>query len=215
MLNNRGYGLIRDVEVDLIEELLDTIKKEFGSLRFLEIGVSGGGTANGIFKRCQTIGLPCELSGVDLPVGAPQIQIPGYTFYEGDSMDMWRSVKGAFNFMFQDSCHCCVHGLCDFLNYSPFVELGGYVVFHDTAIKDGGTVQDEFLQPHSYAGKYDPGVLGIREAMEKMGLIQGYRTDWKMLKEVPSANGLYGMILLKKIKPLNHTFKLEKSLPKT
>lgn len=201
MLNTR-YGMIQEVECDLMDELLNNIKTEFGFLRFLEVGVSGGGTANGVLKRCQAIGLSYALSGVDLPVGAPQHVIPGYTFYEGDSMDMWRKVKGSFNLMFVDGCHCVNHSMCDFLNYSPMVEIGGYALFHDTALRDGATVQDEFLQPHSYAGSYASGVLGVRSGLEKMGLLQGYRTDWQILKEVPSSNGLFGMILFKKLKAI-------------
>lgn len=196
------YGLIREAESDLMDELLGTIKAEFGSLRFLEIGVSGGGTANGVYKRCQAIDLQCYLSGVDLPVGAPKNAIPGYKFYEGDSMDMWREVSGIFNLLFVDACHCVNHSMCDFLNYSPMVEVGGYALFHDTALRTGANVQDEFLQPHSYAGNFAPGVLGVREGLEKTGLLQGYRSDWQMMKELTSDNGLMGMILFKKLKPL-------------
>src|ERR1043165_4124466 len=147
------YGLLREVEAEFLDELMLTIQREFGTLRFLEIGVAGGGTAKGIVKRCQQIGLPFHVSGVDLPVGRPAVdELPGYKFYEGDSMDMWREIKDSFNLLFIDGCHCSNHSSCDFLNYSPMVEVNGYALFHDTALETGKEAQGEYGQDHSYAG---------------------------------------------------------------
>ena len=91
--------------------------------------------------------------------------------------------------------------MADFLNFSPFVVVGGYVLFHDTALPDGSYEQGPWPQNHSYAGK-PPSVLGVREGLKKLGLLQGYREDWKLIEEIPSDTGLMGAILFQKLKEL-------------
>jgi hypothetical protein len=98
-----------------------------------------------------------------------------------------------------DGCHCVNHAICDFSNYSPFVVQNGYCLFHDTALPTslGKVDQEAWPQDHSYAGK-PSSVLGVREGLKKLGLLQGYRTDWKLVEEVPSDTGLMGLMLFKK-----------------
>ena len=191
------YGFMREEEADLVDRILDKLMA-LGEVRFLEIGVFGGGTVSGVVRRCQQFGRSVFASGVDFaqwkPLPAP---LPDYDFHEGDSMDMWREIKRKYNFLFVDGCHCVNHSMCDFLNYSPFVEVGGYTLFHDTAKPSFGTHQEEWPQDHSYAGK-PPSVLGVREGLVKLGLLQGYRADWKLIEEIPSDTGLMGMCLFRK-----------------
>lgn len=195
------YGFMRGVEADLFDELLPKIRDEFGGVRFLEVGVFGGGTVTGVVRRCREINSPIYAAGVDFPEWCPQPHpLPNYEFHGVDSMDAWRSITNKFNFLMVDGCHCTNHAQCDFLNYSGFVETGGYVVFHDTALPTGKEKQEEWPQTdHSYAGK-PPSVLGVRQALVNLGLLQGYRTDWKLVKELPSDSGLMGMCLFKKLK---------------
>lgn len=198
------YGLIREVEADLFDRLLDTIKTKFGVIRMIEIGVLGGDTARGVYRRAKEIGCPAECSGVDFENYRPNpTPDPNYKFYAGDSMDAWRDFPKDYeaNILFLDGCHCVNHAQCDFLNYSPFVESCGYCLLHDTAVPQGKVKQEAFPQNHSYAGQPDS-VLGVREGLKKLGLLQGYRTDWKLVEEVSSDTGLFGMILFKKMADL-------------
>ncbi len=206
------YGFVREEEYPFIDKAIDLCYAEFKEIKFLEIGVFHGGTVAGIARRCKEIGCPLTASGVDCMAAYkpdrnlfPEIPAD-YTFHEGDSMDMWRKIKDTFNFLWVDGCHCVNHAMCDFLNYSPFVVVGGYALFHDTATPfqvDGEykPEQEAWPQDHSYAGK-EPSRLGVREGLKKMGLLQGHRTDWKLIEEISSSTGLMGMILLQKIKEL-------------
>lgn len=196
-----------ETEYDLIDRTIDTIKNEFGHVRFLEIGVCGGGTVAGVARRCKQIDVPLFASGVDClehykpdPNLFPELPAD-YKFYQGDSMDQWRNIPDKFNLLLVDGCHCVIHAMCDFLNYSPLLTVGGYAMFHDTAVAIDQFEQMDFPQDHSFAGK-DPGKLGVREALKKMGLLQGYRADWKLIEEVPSDTGMMGMMLFQKVKDL-------------
>lgn len=196
------YGDLREVEAELLDLLIHRIKREFSAMRFLEIGVLSGNTVRGVVAKCQEIECHIRAAGVDFPEWNPNpTPLPFYEFYSGDSMDAWRVMKGTFNLLFIDGCHCVNHSMCDFLNYSPFVEVNGYVVFHDTAANPRTGAQDTFPQNHSYAGQPDS-VLGVREGLVKLGLLQGYRADWKLIEELPSDDGLFGMVLFQKARDL-------------
>jgi len=195
----KRYGFMRDVEEDLIDRIIDRIQVEFGVISFLEIGVFGGETVRGIVKRCRSIDCPVMAAGVDFEQYRPNpTPVCPYNFHAGDSMDAWRKITSTFNFLFVDGCHCVNHTMCDFLNYSNLVVPKGYCLFHDTALPIGGKYQEEFPQNHFYAGQPDS-ILGVRDALRKLGLEQGYRTDWKLIEEIPSDDGLMGMILFQKI----------------
>lgn len=200
MVEGGRYGFMRDVEEDLIDRLLDRIKSEFGAIRFIEIGTFGAGTVRGVYRRGKELGVPVEAVGVDFEKYRPNpTPDPNYIFIAEDSMDAHRKVTGKFGFLFVDGCHCVNHAMCDFCNYSPFVEVGGYCLFHDTALPTslGKEKQEEWPQDHSYAGK-PSSVLGVREGLVKLGLLQGYRADWKLIEELPSDTGLMGLCLFQK-----------------
>ncbi len=198
----KRYGFMREEEADLVDRTLDKISNQFGEVRFLEIGVFGGGTVSGVVHWCHKKVVRVFAAGVDFaqwkPSPAPLID---YEFHDCDSMDAWREIKGTFNLLFVDGCHCVNHSMCDFLNYSPFVVVGGYALFHDTALPTNQYEQQAWPQDHSYAGK-NPSKLGVREGLKKIGLLQGYRTDWKLIEEIPSSTGLMGAILYQKVKEL-------------
>lgn len=183
-----------------MDRMVATIKERFGQMRFLEVGVFGGGTVTGIVERCKTVGCPVFAAGVDFDQWMPRpAPVDSYEFYEGDSMDAWRKIPPGrtFNFLFVDGCHCVNHAQADFLNYSQFVEPGGFCVFHDTALPDGKERQDQWPQNHGYAGKPDS-YLGVRKALENLGLLKNLRKDWKLVEEIPSNTGLMGMCLFEK-----------------
>ncbi len=127
------YGFMNGTEYDFIDRLLDRIKAEWHTVRFLEIGVCGGYTVGGIARRCNEIDCHLYAAGVDCMIGqAPDRALfpdlpEDYAFYCGDSMDQWRGVTGTFNLLLVDGCHCVIHSMCDFLNYSPLVEVIYYI----------------------------------------------------------------------------------------
>lgn len=199
----KRYGFVREEESDLIDKVLFELEKKFHEVRFLEIGVFGGGTVTGVVNRCRDRGLTLFASGVDFAQWRPSPDpLPNYDFHAGDSMDMWREITGKYNFLFVDGCHCVVHASQDFLNYSPFVVVGGYILLHDTAIPTdlGKDKQEEWPQDHSYAGK-PPSSLGVREALKKLGLLDGRRTDFEFVEEIESPTGLMGMMLYRRVLP--------------
>ncbi len=203
---NKRYGFISDQEEDFLDRLIPQIKAELGEVRFIEVGVCGGQTVTGIVNRCKEIDCMVYAAGVDCLIGLKPDPIPtsDYAFYCGDSMDQWRNIKDRFNLLLVDGCHCVIHSMCDFLNYSPLVIVGGYVLFHDTATPKNQHEQMAWPQDHSLAGK-DPGKLGVREGLNKMGILQNYRSDWKLIEEIPTvdeAGGCMGMILFQKIHEL-------------
>lgn len=195
------YGFIRTVEGEFFDELLVTIKQELGEVRFLEIGVWGGPTVRGIAARCAEIGCPVSAAGVDIKPGDFEYPACDYVYHQGDSTDMWRKITGTYTLLFVDACHCSNHCALDFLNFSPFVVVGGYAVFHDSALPDGADKQDEHPQDHSHTGQ-PPSVLGVRDALKKLGLLQGHRKDWVFVREIPSSDGTCGMMLYKKVAAL-------------
>jgi Methyltransferase domain len=197
------YGMMTDKEATLLDELLGTIKAKFGEIRFLEIGTCGGGTTAGVYKWAKENNCPVHAEGVDNVAGYCMADPPAdYIFHCGDSMDMWSKIVGReFNLLFVDGCHCLNHAQCDFLNYSPFVTVGGFCLFHDTAPNANGG-QGEWPQNHGYAG-LPPSVLGVREALVRTGILQGRRADWKLVKESRNEGSeLMGMCLFEKKLPL-------------
>jgi hypothetical protein len=203
-MSTERYGMMREVEYDFLDEITLKLKVDFGKIQFLEIGVCGAGTTRGMYRRAVEIGCPIKAAGVDLEMYRPNpTPSPDYRFHAGDSMDAWRNITSQFNLLLVDGCHCVNHSMCDFLNYSPFVVVGGLVLFHDTALPTalGKTNQEAWPQDHSYAGQ-PPSSLGVREGLQKLGLLQGHRADWKLIREIPSDTGLMGMALFQKIKAL-------------
>lgn len=149
------YGDMRPCEEEFMDGLLSAIKIQFGSVSFLEIGVLSGNTVRGVVHRCFDIDCPIKAAGVDFEQWRPNpTPCADYQFYAGDSMDAWRDIRSyRANLLLIDGCHCVNHSMCDFLNYSPFVVQGGWVLFHDTALPEGRDEQDLHPQNHAYAGQ--------------------------------------------------------------
>jgi hypothetical protein len=203
MVTGGRYGFMRDVEEVLLDSILDKLKTQFGEIRGIEVGVFGAGTTRGIYRRGKEIDCPVQLVGIDFEQYRPNpTPDPNYQFIAEDSMDAWRKIKDkGWNFLFVDGCHCVNHSMADFLNYSPFVVVGGYTLFHDTAVPTFQPTQEAWPQDHSYAGK-PSSILGVREGLKKLGLLQGYRSDWKLIEEIPSDTGLMGVCLFQKLQEL-------------
>ncbi len=202
MVTGGKYGFMQSAEEELLDRLTLKLKSEFGRIDMIEIGVFAAGTTRGMYRRGKEIECPVQLTGVDFEQYRPNpTPDAGYDFRSEDSMDAWRGISGKYNLLFVDGCHCVNHSMADFLNYSPFVVVGGYALFHDTALPKNQFEQEAWPQDHSYAGK-SSSKLGVREGLKKLGLLQGYRSDWKLIEEIPSDTGLMGMCLFQKVKEL-------------
>jgi len=122
-----------------------------------------------------------HLHAVDVPwyCTAP---IPGHrlcpivdqvTFHLTGSRRFFQDTRLRASFIFIDGCHGekCVAE--DFIGASRILRPGGVIAFHDTCEKSQG--QD--FQPHCKTG------ISVREAVRKLGLLDGSRAGWKKLEE--------------------------------
>lgn len=201
MINTR-YGNIEVEECDLFDELIQSVAREFGGINFLEIGVNDGKTARGVARKAQELNVPFAGSGVDIGTQI-ESQPENYTFYHGDSMDVWPQVIGRFNFLFIDGCHCANHVMADFLNYSPLVAVKGICAFHDVGRPELEAKQKIYEQPYQDA-KWHPGkaVCGVRMGLRKLGLLNEFRSDWTHWKTVLGQGELLGVAAFRKVKEL-------------
>lgn len=190
------YGVWSLGEAVFMDRQLNKVFNEFGAVRFLEIGVAEGATMAGILERCDEIGSPVSYEGVDGLGGKPSFLPDNCKFFEGDSAEQFLYVGDGFNMLLVDACHCVNHTMLDFLNYSPKVVVGGYVIFHD--------VRDTHWQGNHYQG-HGPDVpefrIYCRGALKKLGLLQGYRADWEFVEEIADGD-IQGMYVIRKLKDL-------------
>lgn len=181
-----------------MDRFLEQLKNEFGYVRFLEIGVAEGATMAGALERCDVLQVPVTYEGVDGPQGKPSFLPENCTFIEGDSAYAYPRVGEGFNICFIDGSHALNYVMLDFLNYSPKVVVGGYCLFHDT--REGPTWQHLHFQGTGPKDMPDNNIA-VREGMKKLGLLQGYRSDWQFVEEIKDQE-IMGMILMKKLKEL-------------
>lgn len=199
------YGIIHECECDLVDEITARLKAELGELRFLEIGIYGGNSARGMYRRGHDLRCPVHCAGVDLVKYNDPIPGPGYEFYQGDSLEMWKHIKGTFNLLFIDAWHDLLHPAMDLLNYQTFLVPNGYLLMHDTMSTRDFEHKPEI--PIWKQGPSDPNDMtgarhGVREALWKIGLLQGHRNDWQFIREVLSNEHGMGMMAFKKLKAL-------------
>lgn len=188
------YGVWTSGEAVFMDRLLAQVAREFGEVRFCEIGVAEGATMAGIFERCDEIGTKCTYVGVDGVQGKPAMLPDGATFVEGDSAQVFMKVNGPFNILFIDGSHNNNYVILDFCNYSPKVDVNGYVLFHDT--REGDKWQGVHYQG---TGPDIPEFrIAVRMGLKKLGLLDGFRSDWKFIEEVKDAD-IQGMMLFKRL----------------
>lgn len=181
-----------------MDRFLEQLKREFGFVRMLEIGVGQGATMAGVLERCDELGVPASYEGVDGECGTPVVLPTDCVFTKGDSAFVFPQVGDAFNFLFVDGSHASNYVCLDFLNYSPKVVVNGYCLFHDT--REGPQWQGLHYQGSGEQGRFENNIA-VRAALQKLGLLQGYRSDWKFIEEIASSD-IMGMQLYKKLKQL-------------
>lgn len=201
--SDNGYGLLNTHDIVLLQYAVTMAALRFGTVKLLEVGTCGGYTALGISKFCDSRGYTFEYHGIDGACGAPH---PGtmpknYTFWMGDSAELFESMTAdGFSVLFIDACHCSNHVMLDFLNYSPKVMVGGYVLFHDTNPSPRWNgVHDNHWQGH---GPNTPAFnIAVRAGLKKLGLLDGQRADYAFVSESSEGDAL-GMMVFQKLRAL-------------
>ncbi len=192
------YGVWTHGEAAFMDRFLAQVGKEFGYVRFLEIGVAEGATMAGVLERCDELRIAATYEGVDGPQGRPSSLPANAKFIEGDSAYAYPQVGTGFNICFIDGSHALNYVMLDFLNYSPKVVVGGYCLFHDT--REGPEWQKKHYQGTGPTD-LDDNNIAVREALKKLGLLDNRRRDWKFIEEIKDTN-IMGMILIKKLEEL-------------
>jgi hypothetical protein len=178
-----------------MDRLLAQVGREFGRVRFLEIGVAEGATMAGVLEVCDRLAVEVSYEGVDGAVGRPKNMIENCKFIEGDSTQVFNQVGSDFNILFIDGSHAQNYVMLDFLNYSPKVVLNGYVLFHDT--RDLPSWQGLHYQGTGDEKLFENNI-SVRLALKKLGLLAGRRSDFAFQEEVADSD-IMGMMLFKKI----------------
>lgn len=181
-----------------MDRFLAHVGKEFGYVRFLEIGVAEGATMAGVLEHCDELNVAVTYEGVDGPQGRPKNLQSNCKFIEGDSAYAYPQVGEGFNICFIDGSHALNYVMLDFLNYSPKVVVGGYCLFHDT--RESSEWQGRHFQGTGSPDMEDNNIA-VRKALKKLGLLDDRRRDWKFVEEIMDTN-IMGMILFKKLQDL-------------
>lgn len=196
--SDHGYGAIGIGDARFLEGFLERVKTRFGDrLKILEVGIANGYTGAGMVRYLNRLGACVEYHGIDGPGGAPHDGVlpVGGVFHQGDSTEIFESVPDGFHFVLIDACHCSNHCALDFLNYGTKAVVGGIVIFHDT--NPNPKWQGQFHQGH---GPKTPAFgIGTRSAMAKLGLLNGHRSDWRLIAEEADGDML-GMTAFERIK---------------
>lgn len=192
------YGIFSPGEAVYFDRMLEQVGRQFGHIRFLEIGVAEGATMAGILERCDHLGIPCTYEGVDGSQGKPNPIPDNCKFIEGDSTQVHRQVGEGFNVCFIDGSHALNFVMLDFLNYSPKVIPGGLCIFHDT--RDTQEWQTKHYQGTGDQSNVDNNIA-VRLALKKLGLLQGYRRDWEFVEEITDVQ-IQGMMSFRKTRDL-------------
>jgi hypothetical protein len=97
------------------------------------------------------------------------------------------------DFILIDGCHGEPCTRIDFELAESRVKRGGYVCFHDSAPKDQGLEHE--IQPHCAQP------IGVRAAIEKLGLLTDDREGWKLIEDVHSIDPMVdrGCLIVQKL----------------
>jgi hypothetical protein len=197
-----GYGTINEPESRFLESIVTRAAAILQNrVKFLEVGIACGYTGRGIANFCKGKGIAIEYHGIDGESGKPHPGVlpDGGTFHLGDSTEIFESIPDGFHVIFIDACHCNNHVILDFCNYSPKVVVGGFVVFHDTnpnMIWQG--FHEAYWQGHG--PKTAAFCIATQQALSKLGLLNGHRTDWAPAG-IEHSGDMLGMTAFKKLYP--------------
>ena len=174
------YGIITGTDALVIEHSLDKCINTFkNNLSLLEIGVCHGDTSRSIRDYLNNANVNFKYYGVDSGKECRESPFPECHMLWGQSEEIYHQCPDDLHWIFIDGCHCNNHVLLDFCNYSCKVVLGGFVVFHDVNPKNQFKLDYQGHGPKHY---HEFGTAAVT-ALKKLGLSQGYRTDWTLVEQ--------------------------------
>lgn len=131
------YGSIIDEDADVMDACLEkacSIFKSQGVLSVCEIGMFAGGTATGIKRKVESLGMQVLYTGIDAGyITNPTVPFPGARVIKGKSEEVFNLVDNGLHLLFIDGCHCRNHVILDTMNYCCKVVPNGFVLFHDAS----------------------------------------------------------------------------------
>jgi len=170
---------------NMIEEK-ETLQKYFekyiydkDNVKIVELGVESGNTGLALCKIAKAHAVKYTYYGFD--INSPKtIFLENMSFTKTDFNKVEETknkIPIGIDFMFVDACHCYECSKTIITNYTKFVKLHGYLVFHDTAI----TLQGDGKHRNGNI----PGYFGILKAVNK-----NLSRDFKLICEETKGHGL-------------------------
>lgn len=137
------YGAILNEDVQVLEDVLTQLLP-LRRIRMVEIGMHAGATARGVRTYLEGHNCSLDYTGIDPDTSGRCVAWDGAEVLLGDSAELHMKVNHGIDLLWVDGCHCRNHVMLDILNYSPKVNLGGFMCFHDI----NPTVQGKEKQYH-------------------------------------------------------------------
>lgn len=175
------YGIMPEKDYESLDKLLWLVTSIFPEpdIHTLEIGVHKGNTSRGI-KRClEELYRTCHHTGIDnqhdFKMGSP---FPECNFIVGNSVEVYKQVPDdSQHFIFIDGNHSLLFTMCDFLLYKAKLKENGILAFHDC----GKQIQP-FTDYQGIGARENPdNFISCRNAVEKLGLLNGELQGWKIV----------------------------------
>lgn len=178
-MSNIQYGLISRVDSDAIERCFDDIHLLAPSepIKFTEIGLYNGRTANGVKEYFVSKGYAYEITGIEsFILGEKMVFFPeDGKLINGSSIEIYNRIPdNSQDFILVDGNHSFPYVVADFYCYKDKLKKGGYICFHDAS------PQTQWKGWQHVGDKDDPDMtIAVMKALEKIGLVgENHNRDW-------------------------------------
>lgn len=178
-MNDIIYGLISKVDSGAIEKCFDAIyeKNNNEPIRYLEIGLYNGRTANGVKQYFLSKGYPYEITGIEsFLIGEQMVFFPeDAKLITGSSIEIYNRIPdNSQDFILVDGNHSFPFVVADFFCYKDKIKKGGFICFHDAS------PQTQWKGWQHVGDKDDPDMtIAVMKALEKIGLIgENNNREW-------------------------------------
>lgn len=175
----KRLGICWDGTEELFEKLLLDTAKKFNDFGYLEIGICYCQTLQGAYLSLRDNHATFRMVGVD-PHPDPQQDFKADLLHDRririlpeTAHEFFQHTEEKFHFSIIDGCHSESCATDDFIGVEKLSIPGSVVLFHDFQIGcQGGDNQPHCNKP-----------IGVRAAVEKLGLADGRRNGWKRLPD--------------------------------
>lgn len=181
----KRLGLCWDGTEQKFEDLLLGTAGKFDDFSYLEIGICYCQTLQSAYLSLRENRSRFRITGVD-PVPIPQQDFKDdlssdsrIRIFTNTAQVFFNQNKEVFHFVIIDGCHSEACTMSDFISVEKFSVPGTVVLFHDFQIG----CQGQDMQPHCNQP------IGVRRAVENLGLFSGSRNGWKQLDTIVGTNG--------------------------